>query len=52
MQKDLEEIKTMLNSKFVTAEAFAPVKALVYGLVGLILTSVVIALIALVVTKP
>jgi uncharacterized protein (DUF2147 family) len=52
MQKDVQEIKEMLNSKFVTVEAFTPVKSLVFGLVALMLSSVVIALIALVVTKP
>jgi ABC-type phosphate transport system permease subunit len=45
------EIKEMLNNKFVTSEAFQPVKALVYGMAGIIMTSVVVALVALVVKR-
>jgi hypothetical protein len=48
MQEALEEIKEKLDSKYVTVEAFAPVKTLVFGLVGLILVAVVGALVALV----
>lgn len=48
MQVALEEIKSKLDSKYVTVEAFAPVKTLVYGLVGIILTAVIGALVALV----
>jgi len=51
MQRDLAEIKEMLNSKFVTAEAFHPVKTLVYGMAGIILTSVVLAFVAMVVKR-
>lgn len=36
--------------KMVTQAEFKPVKALVYGLVGLIMTAVVLAIIAVVVT--
>jgi len=51
LQRDVAEIKEMLNNKFVTSEAFQPVKALVYGMAGIILTSVVVALVALVVKR-
>lgn len=44
MQRDAE--------KYVTKEEFRPVKILVYGLTGLILTTVMGALIARVITKP
>lgn len=47
--KELEEIKAKLENKYVTAEEFKPVKSIVYSMVAIILTSVVGALIALVV---
>lgn len=43
----IEEMKTLKNS-YVRKEEFEPVKRLVYGLVGLILISVVGSIIALV----
>jgi ABC-type phosphate transport system permease subunit len=49
--KELDEIKLKLEKNYVTAEEFKPVKTIVYGMVALILTSVVVALIALVVKK-
>lgn len=48
-EKDVAEIKALLSSKYVTAEAFAPVKALVYGGTGLMLTGVVASLLVLVI---
>jgi len=45
---DLEEIKLRLDSKFVSIEAFDPVRKLVYGLVGLVLTAVIGTLLTLV----
>lgn len=49
MKTDIEEVKRLLKDGFVTKEEFAPVKSIVYGLVTLVLISVVGALIALVV---
>lgn len=51
IKDDLKDIKLRLDSKFVTVEAFDPVRKLVYGLVGIILTAVVIALVTLVVRQ-
>lgn len=48
MQLALEEIKSKLDNKYVTVEAFQPVKALVFGMVTIILVAVVGALVALV----
>ncbi len=55
LQKDVEfikinvsEMKDKMEKDYVTQDEFKPVKNIVYGLVGLILTSVVGALIALV----
>lgn len=49
IRRDLDEIKEKLDNGFVTKAEFAPVKSIVYGLVGLILTGVTIALLAVVV---
>jgi hypothetical protein len=65
MQNDIESMKKMLEKnevfqdnliellerKFVTKDQFKPVKAIVYGAVGIILTTVFIALLALVVIQ-
>jgi len=47
IKSDLLEIKTRLDTKYVTNEAFDPIKRLVYGLVTLILTAVVVGVLAL-----
>lgn len=49
--KAIEEINKKLDEKYVTKESFDPVKTLVFGLVGLILTGVVGALLGLVIMK-
>jgi hypothetical protein len=41
IQKDISEIKTKLDNKYVSKEEFATVKSIVYGLVSLILIAVV-----------
>ena len=48
IQKDIAEIKTKLDQKYVTKEEFSTVKAIVYGMVGLILTAVIIAVVSIV----
>lgn len=48
----LKEIGEKLDNKYVTNEAFDPVKKVVYGMVGLILVAVVSALIYMVVLSP
>lgn len=45
----LQEIRTIKETTVTRAE-FSPVKALVYGLVGLIMTSVLVAILSVVVT--
>jgi len=49
--KELDEIKSKLEHNYVSQEAFIPVRNLVYGMVGLILTAVIGALIALVIKQ-
>ena len=45
------EIKATLEKHYVTQSDFIPIQKIVYGLVGLILTSFVIAIMALVLKK-
>lgn len=52
MKEALIEIKQIIASfknDYITKEEFAPVKAIVYALVGLVMTGFVLALIALVI---
>lgn len=51
IMKDVDEVKTTLGSKYVTVDQFEPIKKLVYGLVGLILTSVAVAVMGLVIVQ-
>ena len=49
MQRDLKELKHESKEQYVTKAQFIPVQNLVYGMVGLILVSVITALLAIVV---
>jgi hypothetical protein len=51
MRQDVLDIKMSLNNSYVTKDQFDPIKKLVYGLVGLILTAVVVALMSLVINS-
>lgn len=51
IKKDINEIKMGLKNDFVTQDQFDPVRKIVYGLVTLVLTGVVTALIALVIKR-
>lgn len=44
-------INTKLEKEYVTQEQFAPIKSIVYGMVALILTGVVGALLALIIKQ-
>lgn len=48
MKGDIKELKDELEGKYVTSVEFEPIKRLVYGTVGIILTAVVTALVLLV----
>lgn len=52
MKQDISDLKNELEGKYVTQEAFMPVQRLVYGLVGVVLLSVIGALVAIVVRTP
>lgn len=49
--RDLDELKTILRSDFVTRAELDPIKRLVYGVVGLILAGVIGGLLGLVILK-
>ena len=51
IRSDITDIKNDIQRHFVTREEYEPVKRIVYGLVSLILTAVVVALIGLVIIK-
>ena len=46
---DVREIKEMLEKKYVTKEEFDPIKKIVYGVVGLVLTAIMVGILALVI---
>lgn len=48
IKNDIKEIKGKLEQDYVTQEEFKPIRNIVYGMVGLILTGVVGAMVALV----
>ena len=52
IRKDVSDLKAELENKYVTNEAFAPVQRLVYGLVTVLLVSVIGAVVATVVRTP
>lgn len=49
MQSDLKEIKVSLREKYVTKTEYEPVKKIVYGMISLVLTAVLGAVLGLVV---
>lgn len=48
MQRDLKELKDESREQFVTKIEFEPIQRLVYGMVGLVLLSVLTGLLAIV----
>ena len=51
IKADLDEIKAKLENKYVTVEAFGPVRNLAYGFAGLLLTGIIVGLLALLIQK-
>lgn len=51
LKADFESLENKAEKIYVKVEAFDPVRNLVYGLVGIVLTGVVVALIGLVLVK-
>lgn len=53
IKKAIDDLAQKVDNGYVTKEQFAPIQKLVYGLVGLILVSVIVALLSLVLrSKP
>lgn len=48
VKNEVADIKKILGDKYVTIEMFEPVRRIVYGLVGLVLSSVVAGVLALI----
>ena len=51
IQRDIAEINIKLDDKYVTKDEFIPVRNVVYGLVGIILLSVIGAILTIVLRK-
>ncbi|MBU0847062.1 hypothetical protein KKH23_07700 [Patescibacteria group bacterium] len=51
IKKEVEDISEKLEDNYITRQEFDPVKKVVYGIIAIILTSVMAALVALVVLK-
>ena len=51
IQRDVSDIKSKLESEYVTQDQFEPVKRIVYGMVSVILLAVIGAVVALVIRK-
>ena len=51
IRRDLDKIMDKLDKNYVTKAEFAPVQKIVYGMVGILATSVLIALLALVIRQ-
>jgi thiosulfate reductase cytochrome b subunit len=52
LRDDVTDIKKKLEDDYVTVAEFDPIKKVVYGLIALLLTGVVGALLAIVINKP
>lgn len=50
MIDDIQDIRTALNERYVMQKEFKPVKAIVYGGVGFMLTSISVILVKLFIT--
>jgi hypothetical protein len=48
---DVKEIKDKMEKNYITREEFDPIKKIVYGIVTLVLSGVVVAILALVIKK-
>lgn len=48
VKSEIVAIKELIQEQYVTKEEFGPIKKLVYGMVGLILTGVMVGILALI----
>jgi len=50
LEKELKEISEKLDKDYVSRDEFAPIKKIVYGMVGVILLAAAVAMVNLVIT--
>jgi hypothetical protein len=48
---NIKEIKSSLDVKYVTYKEFAPIKNIIYGFIGIVLTAVIVGLLSLIFIK-
>lgn len=51
LNRKMEDMESKMKDRFVTKEEFEPIRRLVYGVVGLLLTTVFLALLAQVIVQ-
>jgi len=51
IKDNVRDIKVKLEGQYVTREQFDPIKRIVYGMVGLVLTAVAVGVLNLVINK-
>ncbi len=51
MSQDIKEIKDMVQQNYVTQDQFRPIRIFVYGLIGIALSTVGVAVINLIIRK-
>lgn len=51
LEADMKDLDIKIDKTYTKLEAFLPVKNVVYGMIGLILTTVILALIGMVVVR-
>lgn len=51
IQRDIENIRQLIEHQYVTQDQFDPIRKIVYGLVSVVLTSVMVGLLALILRR-
>lgn len=51
MSRDIREIKDMVQQNYVTQEQFKPIRMFVYGMIGIALSSVGVAIVNLIIRQ-
>ncbi len=51
LNRKMEDMENKMKDRFVTKEEFEPIKRLVYGVVGLVMTAILFALVAQIIVQ-
>ncbi len=51
LNRKMEDMESKMKDRFVTKEEFEPIKRLVYGVVGLVMTAILLALVAQIIVQ-